>query len=109
MVEITEKDNSHIINLRIGEKFKLTLPENRTTAFKWEEKVSSESHIIQLEGDNYLASTSTDVLGGRGIHEWLFTVVGIGQKKLKFIYKRPGERDSANAKTFEITVNVTDQ
>jgi len=102
MIDLNEAVAERSLTTQVGEKLRITLPENRTTGFKW--KVSGGCDpFLKQESDLFNAPTGPPGAGGERV--WIFAVQAKGKCELRFAYTRSWE-DTATGKvlTFPITV-----
>ncbi len=101
MVDLNEAVAERSLTTEVGEKLRITLPENRTTGFKW--KVSGCDPVLKQESDQFNAPTGPPGAGGNRV--WIFAVQAKGKCELRFAYERSWEGTATGkALTFPITV-----
>jgi inhibitor of cysteine peptidase len=103
----TDVPPTDTVNANIGEKIRLSLPENPSTGYSWQMTVSDG---LELASDNYIqgntGSSLHPIVGAGGTHEWTYKVTKPGAQTISGIYKRPWEKSSGGEKTFTLAVNV---
>jgi predicted secreted protein len=105
IIEVNEHQNGQQIELLQGQTLRVTLPEVRTAGFRWSLRTSTQRILTPLDDD--LDSTSATT-GGTAQHRWNFRAETAGATELVFEYDRPWARAAAAARTFTVSVRVTD-
>ena len=105
IVEVGERQNGQQIELKLQQTLRVILPEVRTAGFRWSLRASVE-RILSLEGDD-LDSVS-EKTGGAAQHHWDFRAEALGTTELVFEYDRPWARAAGAARTFTVSVRVTE-
>ncbi len=103
MLQFNEQADGSKINLSMGQEFKVILPENPTTGFRWN-PISSGESVCKLLDNAF--DLDGDTIGNGGSHFWLFQAVKEGSAKIEFVYSRSWEHDKPPARTFTLGVNV---
>jgi inhibitor of cysteine peptidase len=103
MLEIGQDENGREVTLAVGGAVELSLAENRTTGYHWELKESAEP-ICELVKDEFEPSSGPP--GSGGVHRWRFEAVKPGSGKIRLQYRRPWEKNTAPARTYEVSVRV---
>jgi inhibitor of cysteine peptidase len=102
MIDLNEAAAERSLTTEVGEKLRITLPENRTTGFKWKDSGTCDS-ILKKESDQFNAPTGPPGAGGERV--WVFSVQAKGKCELRFAYERSWEgAATGKALTFPITV-----
>ncbi len=101
---LTEWDNGHSVELRVGDKLAVTLAGNPTAGYRWEVD-ANKATILQPSGEPQYAAGSGGI-GSGGTFTLKFTAVAAGQTELKLLYHRPFEKVGPPAKRFQVTVTV---
>ncbi|MCF8335722.1 MAG: protease inhibitor I42 family protein [Bacteroidales bacterium] len=100
-----EFDREYEVNK--GEEFVINLKTNPSTGYHWAIEEGLSDSIITLQGDEYVPEenpTNKPRLGAGGTKKWHFRAEREGQTILKFIYKRPGTKDTNERKLIQIRV-----
>jgi predicted secreted protein len=105
IVEVGEKQNGQHIEMNLQQTLRVTLPEVRTSGFRWSLRASGE-RVLSPAGDD-LDSVS-DTTGGEAQHHWNFRPAAAGATELVFEYDRPWARAAAAARTFSVSVRVAE-
>jgi inhibitor of cysteine peptidase len=92
------------VELRRGQGLTVTLPGNPTTGYVWELVPGFES-ILAVQGKPQFTPDSSK-LGAGGVYRFSFQADQPGKVHVKMIYRRPFDKESAPAETFEVTVVV---
>ena len=101
MPQVDETSNHNTVELPIGQTLELSLPENRTTGFKWNVQSSGEP-ICTLVNERYEAGRS---VGQGGKHHWQFRAQQAGSADIELLYRRSWEEGKA-AREFTLHVRV---
>jgi len=102
MIELNEAAAGRPVNVTVGERIKVVLPENRTTGYRWQ--VGGDcSRILSEEEDQATAGSGQPGAGGTRV--WVFAAKAEGQCELRFESARAWEK-SATGKTVSFPVAV---
>jgi predicted secreted protein len=104
VIHVGEDQNGHEIELPVHQRFLISLPENRTTGYRWFLEAGGEP-VCSLIEDGYESGGMTPGRGGS--HFWRFEAVQPGGAALELAYRRPWEGGGAPARTFTLRVRVT--
>ena len=69
IVTFTQEDNGETINLPIREIFRVILPENPTTGYRWTLSESTTSNIVLLQQEYCIEDQDISKVGGGGSQE----------------------------------------
>jgi predicted secreted protein len=105
IVEVTERQNGKQIEVIRGQTLRVTLPEVRTAGFRWSLRNPSHQILTPLADDLHAGSETT---GGAAQHHWDFRAENTGTVDLIFEYDRPWARAAEAARTFSVSVRVTE-
>lgn len=105
IVEVGEHQNGQQIEIQRGQTLRVTLPEVRTAGFRWSLRTSSQQILTPL-ADETAAESAT--AGGAAQLHWDFRAEAPGRADLLFEYDRPWARAAAAARTFSVSVRVTE-
>lgn len=95
-------DNGKTITISEGSTIKISLDENPTTGYSWNDTVTSGLTIV----DSKYVSSGSDLMGAGGVHEWTLKATGKGQQQFSAVYKRPWEPIAGNETTFTLNILV---
>jgi inhibitor of cysteine peptidase len=95
-------DNGKTITVNEGTTITVSLDENPTTGYSWNETVTSGLTIA----DSEYVSSGSGLIGAGGVHEWTITATGKGQQQFSAIYKRPWEPTAGNETTYILDILV---
>ena len=101
MLKVEEASNDSTVELPVGRKLEISLPENRTAGFKWNLRSSGEPPCA-LVNDHYEPGPS---IGQGGKHHWHFRALRAGSADIELLYRRSWEEGKA-ARKFTIHVRV---
>lgn len=99
--EMTLNDDGKELKVEVAQEFRLSLPENRSTGYKWELDAGELLHVVS---DSYIADASQT--GAGGVREYLLEAGSAGETTLKAAYIRPWEKGMQATQTFEMKVVV---
>lgn len=105
-VAIEQGDAGSTVTLRPGQRLTVRLRGNPTTGFVWEALPGAES-VLARQGDPQFTADGS-ALGAGGVYRFAFRAISAGEAPLEFSYHRPFEKGAAPARTFRVTVEVTD-
>jgi inhibitor of cysteine peptidase len=95
-------DNGKTITVNEGATIKVSLDENPTTGYSWNETVTSGLTIAYSE----YVSGGSGLMGAGGVHEWTIKATGKGHQQFSAVYKRPWEPTAGNETTYTLDVLV---
>lgn len=101
---LDESHNNRTVNLHVGEKIRIVLPENATTGYRWEiDRYNREVVGVVAEEPNYLSSPG---VGSGGHVEFVLEgrKSGVGEFSLKEL--RSWEGDASVIARFRLYLNV---
>jgi predicted secreted protein len=99
--EMDLSDDGKEIQLKVGQEFSVSLPENRSSGYQWQ---FDTSELIHVKSDSYISDTSQ--VGAGGVREFVLTAETEGETTLKAEYLRPWEKGTKPAQTFEMNVLI---
>jgi inhibitor of cysteine peptidase len=105
VIQIGNADNGGRRDLRVGDRFEVTLPENPTTGYRWQLH-SPVSPILEVEDDSF-AGAAPGRVGAGGLRSWRFRTLKVGLARLVIDNRRSWE--PAPIGTFEVTIDVKAQ
>jgi predicted secreted protein len=91
---------SHKLTVRLGDKFEIDLPSNRTTGHDWE--ANYDKLLIQLSTSNY--KRASHKTGGGGTQSFIFIPCKKGRTLIRMLYKRPWEKINAKEVLYEVSI-----
>ncbi len=104
-VRLSEQDNGRAVELATGQEISLTLAANRTTGYSWAREDDS-GIVVLVEPPAYSAGAApAGMVGVGGIETWRLRAAAAGTAVLRFVYRRPWEKNTPPART--VTLNVT--
>jgi inhibitor of cysteine peptidase len=95
------------VELAVGQHLVVTLPSNITTGYGWSLTENSDGSVLSETGNEYIAPQTT-LIGAGGEEEWAFKALNKGTSSISMEYRRPWETGTPPAKTFSLTVVVTE-
>lgn len=103
MQQIDETWNGRQLELRVGQGFELSLPENPTTGFRWALE-SNGGPVVARVSDAFVPLAGPP--GAGGFHHWQFEAARDGNADLRLAYRRSWGQTSEPAKAFVLRVVV---
>ena len=104
-VLVSQKDNNRSIELPLGSRIKIDLPENPTTGYRWSLREFQRGPLI-CESDDYSPAQPASV-GGGGIRHFAFLATGTGTATIELSNRREWEQETAAEMDFTLSVTVT--
>jgi len=102
MIELDEAAAGRPVTMEVGQQLRVTLPENRTTGYRW--RVGGDcARILAVEEDQATAGSGQP--GAGGMRVWVFAAKAEGQCELRFESARAWEQ-SATGTTVSFPVTV---
>ncbi|MFN8485156.1 MAG: protease inhibitor I42 family protein [Anaerolineae bacterium] len=106
-VQITSADNGKTVNLRLDQQAVVALDGNPTTGYTWEAAPPSSDSVTAVGEPQYKTDANAGGKAGvGGTYTFTYQGAAVGAAKLSFAYRRPWERDTPPAQTFDVTLNV---
>jgi predicted secreted protein len=88
MIKLDETAAGRPIAAKVGQRLEITLPENRTTGYRWKVVDTCQS-ILRPEEDQLIAPAES--LGAGSHRVWVFTAYAEGYCEMRLEYVRPWE------------------
>lgn len=108
MIQITESDSGSLHDIPHGEEFQLSLPENPTTGYRWQFRISGNGKLNLVE-DRFEpgAGGGDGMVPGGGGRRWMrFTAKESGDVFLEAMEKREWETASPAQQTRGFRIRV---
>ena len=102
MIELSEAAAGRPVTVAVGERLRVTLPENRTTGYRWQVGDGCAG-ILAAESDEATAGSGQP--GAGGTRAWVFAAKAVGQCELRFVSARVWEKN-ATGKTVSFPITV---
>ena len=100
----SEKDNGALVEVSLGSKVTIQLPENPTTGHKWVVTGVDQVFLVP-EGDAFLVGQQMG-LGAGGVRRFFFRAKGTGCTSLSLIDKRVEQSDKESVGSFRLAVRI---
>jgi inhibitor of cysteine peptidase len=95
------------VDMAVGATLTVSLCQNPSTGFSWEQAVISDSTVLTQTGDSSVpVEQATPVVGAPNTHVWTFKAMKAGQSAVSMSYSRPWAGGEKGVWTFALTVNV---
>ncbi len=100
----TDKDNGALVEVSLGCKLTVELPENPTAGYQWAIDSVDEVFLVP-EGDAFLVGKQMG-LGTGGVRRFFFRAKGFGCTSLGLINKCPSPSDQPSIASFKLVVRI---
>lgn len=104
VTRVTEQDNGKTVTINTGAALSLELYGNPTTGYSWELADTDGRILQQAAPPRYRADSQ--LTGSGGMFTYQFKGISRGRSALKFVYRRPWEKNVPPINTFEVSVIV---
>ncbi|SRR6266853_1347858 len=101
---LTQKDDGQSLQVPVGARIKIDLPENPTTGYRWNVQ-ELESESIAVESDNYTSGEGVGI-GGAGIRHFTFQAKAPGKATINLKNKRQWEPEEKAMSQFSVVIFV---
>ena len=99
------KGDAQTVRATAGQEVTLLLEANPSTGYSWDLAEAPGGWKVQMIDHEYVAPK--EGVPGQGGHEaWRMGAIAVGTAELKFVYRRPWEKDKAPAKTVTVKMEV---
>ena len=105
---LKQEDNNRTAELRVGERFKVSLPENPSTGYTWAID-ETDRHLLALEGTTYLEPDEGGFVGARGRRIFTFSAQQAGEVVLRLKYWRFWDGDASTTERYAATLKIVSQ
>ncbi|MFN8475449.1 MAG: protease inhibitor I42 family protein [Anaerolineae bacterium] len=106
-IQITSADNGKTFNIALDQQAAVMLAGNPTTGYAWEAAPPSSDSVTAVGEPQYKTDPNAGgKAGAGGMYTFTYQGAAVGSAKLSFAYRRPWERDTPPAQTFDVTLNV---
>jgi len=95
-----------IINMPVGGTLTVRLGSNPSTGYSWGEPGITPNGAAQLTSHNYIAPTSTGLVGAAGTDVWVFSFADATTATIKISYGQPWEGGAKDTYILTILVRV---
>ena len=103
-LNLASEQNGQEFEISIQADIKISLKSNPTTGYTWTIQ-SNDSAIIRQVGKPSFKAESKK-LGSSGIQTFNFKSIASGKTKLKLIYHRPWEKETAPLDSYLVVFNI---
>ncbi len=106
-IQITSADNGKTFDIGVGQQAVVALAGNATTGYAWEAAPPSSASVTPVGERQYQEDAHpAGQVGVGGTYTFTYQGASAGGAKLSFVYRRPWEKDTPPAQTFDVTLNV---
>lgn len=108
---IGEESNNKTVEVQLGRPFTIALADNAASSgYRW--KVKSVDRTIGAPKESYAAPPKNGPIGASGTRKFTWKTKSplnlVGKHKITFELQRPWAETSPPARTFTVTINITD-
>ncbi len=107
MLTVTKNDDARQLALKVGETFLVSLPENPTTGYRWEQTGDTSQYLSAVKDEYVPARQGGGVVGAGGLRELTFSAKAPGSVKLLLRLRRSWENPGQAVDSFFVTVNIS--
>ncbi|MFA6317925.1 MAG: protease inhibitor I42 family protein [Elusimicrobiota bacterium] len=102
-VVVSEEADSTQVHLPVGQRLTVRLPGNPTTGYSWEVAETAGPSAALQGGVEYApAPEQPGLVGSGGTFQAVFKAASEGRSGIKLAYRRPWEKGTAPARTFNV-------
>lgn len=105
LLVLGQQDHNRTVEIRIGERIAVRLPENPTTGFTWA-IAESDSRLLALDSTDYAPPEEAGFIGARGDRTFTFTAREAGEVPLALKYWRFWEGDASITERYTATIRI---
>ena len=92
------------VNVALGAKFVISLPETAGTGYQWKPAGGSAAATIVDLFDDAFVPDNPDMAGSSGVRDFTYDTAKAGTGTLDFELLPPGSTKPSNTETFNVTV-----
>lgn len=92
------------VNVKLGAKFVISLPETAGTGYQWKASGGSAAGTYVDLFDDAFVPDNPDLAGSSGVRNFTYDTAKAGSGTLKFELLPPGSTTPDNTETFDVTV-----
>ena len=92
------------VNVALGAKFVISLPETAGTGYQWKPAGGSAAATIVDLFDDAFVPDNPDMAGSSGVRDFTYDTAKAGTGTLDFELLPPGSTTPSNTETFNVTV-----
>ena len=92
------------VNVKLGAKFVISLPETAGTGYQWNAAGGSAAGTYVELFDDAFVPDNPDMAGSSGVRNFTYDTAKAGSGTLKFNLLPPGSTTPDNTETFTVTV-----
>lgn len=96
---------SEAIEVKVGERFAISLQSNPTTGYRWHPEFDSE--FLKLVESEFVPPSS-EMIGAAGVETFVFSTLKQGQVEVTMIYKRPWEDEAFDEQSKKVNIVPAD-
>ncbi|HAO32170.1 MAG TPA: hypothetical protein DCQ84_04335 [Candidatus Competibacteraceae bacterium] len=105
MLSLKREDNNRTAELRVGERFKVSLPENPSTGYTWAID-ETDRRLLALEGTAYDEPDEGGFVGARGRRIFTFSAQQAGEVVLRLKYWRFWDGDASTTERYAVSLKI---
>ena len=93
------------VNVKLGAKFVISLPETAGTGYEWKPSGGSAAGVYVDLFDDAFVADNPDLAGSSGVRNFTYDTAKAGSGTLTFELLPPGSKKPENTETFDVTVS----
>ncbi|MEI2742241.1 MAG: protease inhibitor I42 family protein [Candidatus Competibacter sp.] len=105
VLSLKREDNNRTAELRVGERFKVSLPENPSTGYTWAID-ETDRRLLALEGTAYDEPDEGGFVGARGRRIFTFSAQQAGEVMLRLKYWRFWDGDASTTERYAVSLKI---
>jgi len=105
VLSLKREDNNRTAELRVGERFKVSLPENPSTGYTWAID-ETDRRLLALEGTAYDEPDEGGFVGARGRRIFTFSAQQAGEVVLRLKYWRFWDGDASTTERYAVSLKI---
>ncbi len=102
----SEEDSNTTFEMTCGDTLAVVLESNPTTGYRWSVDTVDKAVLEEIGAEYKADEVPADIVGSGGKSILRFRAIKTGRTSLILTYRRPFEKNSTPARTFELTVIV---
>lgn len=99
---LTAADDSRTVDLHVGGKVVIQLPDNPSTGYRWE--IDADKACVKIERQHF--EQQSHQVGGGGESSWVLRAITPGVSTVKLMLWRPWEGERAAIQRFVVTLRI---
>ncbi len=110
-ITLSEKDEGRQIDLVEGQSLAISLAANPSTGYRWQTVEVNPALLLQTQKARFrpglrAIDSTQPIVGAPGIQVMRFAALAAGLSELRFVYRRPWEKNEPPLKSYALKVNA---